>query len=274
MRLFVHPTRACNLSCSGCYLTDVPQNEKEERASLLGYLGIADRFGFNELSLLLNPHNGVKGDFVLLSRAKTLKWTTNVTTTHQVALIMSEENLSNVDILSISVDTERYKTPEQALKWLQKVREHIPAEWPGTLNVNLTYTEQVFEWVKDPSFITSLKEHADMVNHLMMKPVEQYYGSYEHFYSLLKELWELPHMDIMGKKTKNDMVEPCMYHMLGIEPCNAGYDELSLSPEGLLSPCVFAPHYIDATTPQKFREYLVQWSEKPRRKVARCSLVE
>ena len=278
MRLFIHPTRDCNLSCSGCYLTDIPGIEDLLKAELpLSYfeniLESAATAGFDELALLINPQSKVAEQMQLAEMAKELQMTVNMTTTHQVILGMTHP-LHQVDIMSMSVDTERFKDPTRALRYVQKVSEHLNSiGWSGYFNINLTYSVEVFDWVKDATFINQLYYYADSIAHLMMKPIEQYYGSYERFEDLFDEALNLDHLDITGTKSVRDIGEPCVYHMAGLQNCFAGYEELSIDPNGKISGCVFDEHTTDVSSVEKFDNYIERWLET-RAPVQHCRLVQ
>lgn len=279
MRLFIHPTRVCNLGCKGCYLTDIPGVEELIQAELpMSYfeeiLERANIAGFNELGLLINPQENVQTHIALATTAKELDMCVNMTTTHNVILALKKHELTNIDILSVSVDTERFNTPEQALKYVAKVEKHLNNMcWSGQFNINLTYSVEVFEWVKNPDFVNQLHYHADSISHLMMKPIEAYYGSHERFEELINEAIELEHLDITGTKSTKDIGEPCVYHMFGLKNCYAGYEELSIDPNGRISGCVFEAHDTDVSTVEKFETYLEAWFET-RAPVEHCRLVQ
>ena len=279
MRLFIHPTRDCNLSCSGCYLTDIPGIEELMKAELpMAYfediLDAAHSAGFNELGLLVNPQSRIVDHLGLAEVARELGMKVNMTTTHQVILKMNPLMLRNFDIISMSVDTERFNTPEQAITFVEKAAAYLDEHgWKGHFNINLTYSVEVFDWVKDQSFIKRLDRRSSSISHLMMKPLAQNYGSMERFEELFQEAFELEHLDITGTKTQNQLTEPCTHHMLGLSQCYAGYEELSIDPNGQLSGCVFDTHDRDVSTVEKFDAFLEGWFET-RAPVEHCALVQ
>ena len=279
VRIFIHPTRECNLSCSGCYLTDIPGIEDLLQAELpMSYfediLESAASAGFNELALLVNPQKRSMTHLGLAEVAKELNMKVNMTATHDVILSMSASQLKHFDIISVSVDSERFNTPAQAVDFVDRVLTHFEENrWMGFFNVNLTYSVEVFEWVKEPSFIKRLDRRADRITHLMMKPLAETYGSKERFDELFAEAFELEHLDITGTKTTRQHTEPCTHHMLGLSQCYAGYEELSIDPNGQLSGCVFDTHDRDVSTVGKFDAFLETWFET-RAPVEHCALVQ
>lgn len=279
MRLFIHPTRDCNLGCKGCYLTDIPGVEELIQTELPlkafeDILESASVAGFDELGLLVNPQKDINKHMTLAKTAKELDMTVNMTTTHHVILGLNSHQLKHVDLLSVSVDTEHFKNIEQALKYVRKVREHLDdMNWQGHFNINLTYAVEVFEWVKEKYFIDQLHYYSDTISHLMMKPIASYYGSLEIFNQLLKEGFEVEHLDITGTKSDRDIGEPCVYHIMGLQNCYAGYEELSIDPNGQLSLCVFDKHDRDVSTPERFENFLELWF-KHRAPVSYCPLVQ
>lgn len=279
VRIFIHPTRECNLSCSGCYLTDIPGIEDLLQAELpMTYfediLESASSAGFDELALLVNPQKRSMTHLGLAEVAKELNMKVNMTTTHDVILSMSPRLLSHFDIISMSVDTERFKNPEQAVSFVDRVLTHFEeSRWIGHFNINLTYSVEVFDWVKDQSFIKRLDRRSDSITHLMMKPLKDTYGSMERFQELFEEAFELEHLDLTGTKTNHQRAEPCTHHMLGLSQCYAGYEELSIDPNGQLSGCVFDTHDRDVSTVEKFDAFLETWFET-RAPVEHCALVQ
>jgi len=279
VRLFIHPTRDCNLSCSGCYLTDIPGIEELLTAELpMAYfeeiLEAATTSGFDELGLLVNPQAKMVDHLRLAEVAKELGMKVNMTTTHQVILSINPAMLKNFDIISMSVDTERFKTPEQAITFVERAAAHLDDNgWKGHFNINLTYSVEVFDWAKDPIFIKKLDRRSSSISHLMMKPLAQNYGSKERFMELFQEAFELEHLDITGTKTQNQLTEPCTHHMLGLNQCYAGYEELSIDPNGQLSGCVFDKHDRDVSTVGKFEAFLDEWFTT-RAPVEHCALVQ
>jgi len=279
VRLFIHPTRDCNLGCKGCYLTDIPGVEELIQTELPletfeNILETASIAGFDELALLVNPQKKIDKHMTLAESAKELSMTVNMTTTHHVILGLTSAQLKHVDLLSVSVDTEHFKNTEQAIRHVTKVREHLnDINWEGHFNINLTYVREVFDWVKDKSFIDQLYALSDTISHLMMKPIASYYGSIERFEELFQEAFALEHLDITGTKGTKDIGETCVYHMTGLQPCYAGYEELSLDPNGQLSSCVFGNHSTDVSTPEKFESFLEHWFEI-RAPVSHCALVQ
>lgn len=279
MRIFIHPTRDCNLSCSGCYLTDIPGIEDLLQAELpMTYfesiLESAAFAGFDELALLVNPQQKSMTHLGLAEVAKDLNMKVNMTTTHNVILSMGPLLLSHFDIISMSVDTERFNNPKQAIDFVDRVLTHFEENnWKGHFNINLTYSTEVFEWVKDQSFIKRLDRRSDSITHLMMKPLKDTYGSMERFQELFEEAFDLEHLDLTGTKTYNQRAEPCTHHMLGLSKCYAGYEELSIDPNGQLSGCVFDKHDRDVSTVEKFDAFLETWF-KTRAPVEHCALVQ
>jgi len=237
-------------------------------------LETASTAGFNELALLVNPQSRMAEHLGLAEVAKELGMVVNMTTTHQVILSMSPTLLRNFDIISMSVDTERFANPEQATTFVEKAAAYLDDNgWKGHFNVNLTYSVEVFDWVKDPSFIKRLDRRSSSISHLMMKPLAQNYGSMERFEELFQEAFELDHLDITGTKTQNQLTEPCTHHMLGLSQCYAGYEELSIDPNGQLSGCVFDKHDRDVSTVEKFKAFRDEWFER-RAPMGHCALVQ
>ncbi|MBU01774.1 MAG: hypothetical protein CME55_00615, partial [Halieaceae bacterium] len=143
-------------------------------------LGVAHSAGFNELGLLVNPQSRIIDHLGLAEVARELGMKVNMTTTHQVILKMNPLMLRNFDIISMSVDTERFKKPEQAITFVEKAAAYLDEHgWKGHFNINLTYSVEVFDWVKDQSFIKRLDRRSSSISHLMMKPLAQNYGSME-----------------------------------------------------------------------------------------------
>ena len=160
-RLSIHPSFECNLACPGCYLTgDVPQEIKGMGRGINYFsevLDVAAERGFAELAMSYNPHEeGLLFTQVLTYRAKhNHDMKVNVTSVLScVNKGAAKSWLRDTDILSISVDENRFRNPEQVLKLCEGVVNHLRDDYSHLhINCNLTYTPTIFEWVKQSGFV-------------------------------------------------------------------------------------------------------------------------
>ena len=157
----------------------------------------------------------------------------NMTATHDVILSMSASQLKHFDIISVSVDSERFNTPAQAVDFVDRVLTHFEENrWMGFFNVNLTYSVEVFEWVKDPSFIKRLDRRADRITHLMMKPLDlRLQGAFDELFA---ETFEL---STSTSEPRQHASTPSHAHHIGLSQCYA--TEAEHRPHGQFSGCVF-----------------------------------
>ncbi len=156
-----------------CYLL-AGKSEEEKRFACPtntgpGVLRLAIEYGFEELSLPINPLRGITGvkrPVVLATiagthRKRSKSMVINVTTTAEVASKFTEEDGLVTDIIALSLDSFRAgKSWDRTEKKFSKVINHLRA-MDIEVNCNLSFNEEMVNAVLDGGALYTLLNSFD-----------------------------------------------------------------------------------------------------------------
>ena len=284
----IAPSFNCSLKCDGCYLTTSVTKEMRDAVKSDYYweraMEEAVRHGFEEFAMTLNPFPGatVKAvQYAIMAKSKGFK-VINVTTTlnsvwddkEHVSKVGADELLNQVDILSISVDEHRFKTPEQFEAQISRFDDHLGEigfyERGKQLNINLLWTPAVFGWFKKlDKTVSNLLEWRNeiyvepddedtigiTIQHLIFKPLTLYPSAdwfYEHYARVMEES---KHIKIQGDGLQQ-IGDAAFNNSLGMTEC-PGMNMIDIDPMGFARKCPENPDSHDATTISELKKLLI-----------------
>jgi len=244
----------------------------------------AVRHGFEEFAMTLNPFPGATAkavEYAMMAKSKGFK-VINVTTTlnsvwssaTQQPIHYADELLSIVDILSISVDEHRFKTPEIFQDQISDFDDHLEEidfyARGKLLNINLVWTPTVFEWSEQLDdtvecllcWRNEVSEEEDEENtigitiqHLIFKPLTLY-PSAEWFYeNYARVMEESKHIKIQGDGLQQ-IGDAAFNNSLGMTEC-PGMNMIDIDPMGFARKCPENPDSHSATTIHKLKKLLI-----------------
>jgi len=278
----IAPSFNCSLKCEGCYLTSDVSREMRDATKDDYYWNRAMeegvRAGFNELAITLNPFPGaVEHTTKLAKMAKSNGFkTVNVTATHKSFEEFGEkqtELVNAIDILSISVDDQRFNSFTHAEKTISAIDDFLSEldyyEQGKILNINLLWTPTVFAWFKDDqesfeenfSLLTCWREDAGpggnpgiTVQHLIYKPLSLY-KSAEWFWENYRFVFEnAKEVKIAGNGT-DQIGDVALGNLMGMNMC-PGRTMVDIDPMGFVRKCPENPEAYDGTNLAKLRTLL------------------
>lgn len=285
--LFLHPTYDCSMDkvCrDDCYLL-AGKSEEEKKTRLpdeywVGVLNLAIEYGFEELSLPINPLRGITGVKdplywlrLLAPIAKEANMVVNVTTTAEVASKFTEEDGLVTDIVALSLDSFRAgKSWTRAEKKFSKVINHLRA-MDIEVNCNLSLSEEIVDAVVQGGTLYTLLQSFDYFTPLWPKmrdakawaefnqslaSVSNYLThSVEGVYRTSIEERELLAKIFSPVWDGGNMIPDYCYSFTRNElQCSAGHGMLSINAEGQLAICAYNDYYADVSTLEKFEWYL------------------
>ena len=301
--LFLHPTYDCSMDkvCrDDCYLL-AGKSEEEKRVRLpdeywVGVLRLAIEYGFEELSLPINPLRGITGVKdplywlrLLAPIAKEANMVVNVTTTAEVASKFTEEDGLVTDIIALSLDSFRAgKSWDRTEKKFSKVINHLRA-MDVEVNCNLSFNEEMINAVLDGGPLYTLLNSFDYFTPLWpkmnddqawndfntslsrataakLRREEGGYWSSEEQRALLERMFS-PIWD--GDKLIPDY---CYSFARDELQCTAGHGMLSINADGKLAICAYNDYYADVSTLEKFEWYLAKVVPKAKN-ITYCELI-
>lgn len=284
----IAPSFNCSLKCDGCYLTTSVTKEMRDAVKSDYYweraMEEAVRHGFEEFAMTLNPFPGATAkavEYAMMAKSKGFK-VINVTTTlnsvwssaTQQPIHYADELLSIVDILSISVDEHRFKTPEIFQDQISDFDDHLEEidfyARGKLLNINLLWTPTVFEWSEQLDdtvecllcWRNEVSEEEDEENtigitiqHLIFKPLTLY-PSAEWFYeNYARVMEESKHIKIQGDGLQQ-IGDAAFNNSLGMTEC-PGMNMIDIDPMGFARKCPENPDSHSATTIHKLKKLLI-----------------
>ena len=301
--LFLHPTYDCSMDkvCrDDCYLL-AGKSEEEKRVRLpdeywVGVLRLAIEYGFEELSLPINPLRGITGVKdplywlrLLAPIAKEANMVVNVTTTAEVASKFTVEDGLVTDIVALSLDSFRAgKSWDRTEKKFSKVINHLRA-MDIEVNCNLSFNEEMINAVLDGGALYTLLNSFDYFTPLWPKMNDDQawadfnmslarvsaatlhneeggYWSSEEQRALLQRMFS-PIWD--GDKLIPDY---CYSFARDELQCTAGHGMLSINADGKLAICAYNDYYADVSTLEKFEWYLAKVVPKAKN-ITYCELI-
>jgi len=283
----IAPSFNCKLKCDGCYLTTSVTKEMRDAVKSDYYwsraMEEAVKHGFEEFAMTLNPFPGATAkavEYAMMARSKGFK-VINVTTTlnsvwdeEEGNPIGSTELLNVVDIISISVDEHRFKTPNAFASQISNFDDYLAStdfyERGKLLNINLLWTPTVFEWSKQldetinnilcwRNEVYSNEDDQNTVGitiqHLIFKPLTLY-PSAEWFYdNYARVMEESEYIKIQGDGLQQ-IGDAAFNNSLGMTKC-PGMNMIDIDPMGFARKCPENPDSHDATTISNLKRFLI-----------------
>jgi len=284
----IAPSFNCSLKCDGCYLTTSVTKEMRDAVKSDYYweraMEEAVRHGFEEFAMTLNPFPGATAkavQYAMMAKSKGFK-VINVTTTLNSVFDSdthsptngANELLSIVDILSISVDEHRFKTPEAFASQISEFDDHLEEidfyARGKLLNINLLWTPTVFEWFKILDDIVSnifdwrneiYVEPDDedtigiTIQHLIFKPLTLYPSADWFYENYARVMEESEHIKIQGDGLQQ-IGDAAFNNSLGMTEC-PGMNMIDIDPMGFARKCPENPDSHDATTIYELKKLLI-----------------
>tara|TARA_B100000035_G_scaffold311150_1_gene320193 strand:+ start:3834 stop:4667 length:834 start_codon:yes stop_codon:yes gene_type:complete len=245
----------------------------------------AVKHGFEEFAMTLNPFPGATAkavEYAIMAKSKGFK-VINVTTTlnsvfdavNDRPTVGAQELLDIVDIISISVDEHRFKTPQQFVQQLSSFDDYLGDELNfydrgKLLNINLLWTPTVFTWSKQLDEIVSnifdwrneiYVEPDDedtlgiTIQHLIFKPLSLY-PSVDWFYdNYTRVMEESKYIKIQGDGLEQ-IGDAAFNNSLGMTEC-PGMNMIDIDPMGFARKCPENPDSHDATTIYDLKKLLI-----------------
>lgn len=284
----IAPSFNCSLKCDGCYLTTSVTKEMRDAVKSDYYweraMEEAVRHGFEEFAMTLNPFPGATANavqYAIMAKSKGFK-VINVTTTLNSVFdgeisepkSGAQELLNIVDILSISVDEHRFKTPDDFGSQISSFDDYLDNigfyALGKQLNINLLWTPTVFEWSKTLDDMVSnifdwrneiYQEPDDedtigiTIQHLIFKPLTLYPSAdwfYEHYARVMEES---KHIKIQGDGLQQ-IGDAAFNNSLGMTEC-PGMNMIDIDPMGFARKCPENPDSHDATTIHELKKLLI-----------------
>jgi len=284
----IAPSFNCSLKCDGCYLTTSVTKEMRDAVKSDYYweraMEEAIRHGFEEFAMTLNPFPGATAkavEYAMMAKSKGFK-VINVTTTLNSVFDSdnhrptngANELLSIVDILSISVDEHRFKTPEAFASQISEFDDHLEEidfyARGKLLNINLLWTPTVFEWSKrlDDTVENLLcwrnevyEEEDDensigiTIQHLIFKPLTLYSSADWFYENYARVMEESKHIKIQGDGLQQ-IGDAAFNNSLGMTEC-PGRNMIDIDPMGFARKCPENPDSHSATTIHELKKLLI-----------------
>lgn len=288
--LSIAPSFNCSLKCEGCYLTSEVSREMREATKDDYYwkraMEAAVKAGFEEFAMTLNPFPGATKkavEYAKMARQAGFK-VINVTATHHSILVKSEDegfedefaedaeelvNLTN--ILSISVDDQRFDSWEDAFETISTMDDVLNADTfyrDGKIfNINLLWTPTVFNWFEGSSMdrdfddILGWQSHRESmgqghitIQHLIYKPLSLY-ESEEWFMMRYYDVLENAKNIKIGGDGKYQIGDAPFNNKMGMTEC-PGRWMVDIDPMGFVRKCPENPDSFDATNIAKLNTIL------------------
>lgn len=284
----IAPSFNCSLKCDGCYLTTSVTKEMRDAVKSDYYweraMEEAIRHGFEEFAMTLNPFPGATAkavEYAIMAKSKGFK-VINVTTTLNAVwssatdqpIHYADQLLNLVDILSISVDEHRFKTPEAFGSQISNFDDHLTDidfyNRGKLLNINLLWTPTVFEWSKrlDDTvenllcWRNEVSEEEDEENtigitiqHLIFKPLTLYPSADWFYENYARVMEESAHIKIQGDGLQQ-IGDAAFNNSLGMTEC-PGMNMIDIDPMGFARKCPENPDSHDATTIHDLKKLLI-----------------
>jgi MoaA/NifB/PqqE/SkfB family radical SAM enzyme len=265
----IAPSFNCSLSCRGCYLTTGVTTEMRDLTKDDYYWGRAMeeavKAGYREFAMTLNPFPGAIAHATKLAKMAKQKGfeIVNVTTVYKGVF---EDNaieplLRHIDIVSMSVDDMRCKTPFEMMDQINNAFEIIE---PLLIhfNINLLWTPTVFQWAEEGHFdrlfeslgLAQMMTENWSIQHLIYKPLS-IYESVEWFWE--KYQWIMdnkPDIKICGDGNRF-IGDAALNNMLGMNQC-PGNNMFDVDPMGFARKCPENPIAYDVTNIEKLKGLL------------------
>ena len=244
----------------------------------------AVRHGFEEFAMTLNPFPGATAkavQYAIMAKSKGFK-VINVTTTlnavwddmEGASKDGADELLNLVDILSISVDEHRFKTPEEfsgQISSFDDYLDYIDFYARGKqLNINLLWTPTVFDWSKKLDHIVSniLEWRNEIyvepddedtigitIQHLIFKPLTLYPSADWFYEKYTRVMEESKYIKIQGDGLQQ-IGDAAFNNSLGMTEC-PGMNMIDIDPMGFARKCPENPDSHDATTISELKKLLI-----------------
>lgn len=284
----IAPSFNCSLKCDGCYLTTSVTKEMRDAVKSEYYweraMEEAVRHGFEEFAMTLNPFPGATAkavQYAIMAKSKGFK-VINVTTTlnavwddmEGASKDGADELLNLVDILSISVDEHRFKTPEEfsgQISSFDDYLDYIDFYARGKqLNINLLWTPTVFDWSKKLDHIVSniLEWRNEIyvepddedtigitIQHLIFKPLTLYPSADWFYEKYTRVMEESKYIKIQGDGLQQ-IGDAAFNNSLGMTEC-PGMNMIDIDPMGFARKCPENPDSHDATTISELKKLLI-----------------
>lgn len=284
----IAPSFNCSLKCDGCYLTTSVTKEMRDAVKSDYYweraMEEAVKHGFEEFAMTLNPFPGATAkavQYAMMAKSKGFK-VINVTTTLN-SVWNSEtfdpidgaavELLNIVDILSISVDEHRFKTPGDFASEISGFDDHLALtdfyERGKLLNINLLWTPTVFEWSQQldntvDSLLSWRNEVCEedeentigiTIQHLIFKPLTLYPSADWFYENYARVMEDAEHIKIQGDGLQQ-IGDAAFNNSLGMTEC-PGRNMIDIDPLGFARKCPENPDSHDATTISTLKKLLI-----------------
>lgn len=284
----IAPSFNCSLKCDGCYLTTSVTKEMRDAVKSDYYweraMEEAVRHGFEEFAMTLNPFPGATAkavEYAIMAKSKGFK-VINVTTTLNAVWSAEidqptqyvDQLLNIVDILSISVDEHRFKTPEAFTSQISDFDDHLSETdfyaRGKLLNINLLWTPTVFDWSKKLDatvegllcWRNAVYEDPDEENtigitiqHLIFKPLTLYPSAEWLYENYARVMEESEHIKIQGDGLEQ-IGDAAFNNSLGMTEC-PGMNMIDIDPMGFARKCPENPDSHDATTIHDLKKLLI-----------------
>lgn len=284
----IAPSFNCSLKCDGCYLTTSVTKEMRDAVKSDYYweraMEEAVKHGFEEFAMTLNPFPGATAkavEYAIMAKSKGFK-VINVTTTLNSMWDIetyepingANELLNIVDILSISVDEHRFKTPEAFTEQISNFDDHLSDidfyDRGKLLNINLLWTPTVFAWSKQLDdtvdrllhWRNEVSEEPDEENtigitiqHLIFKPLTLYPSADWFYETYARVMEESQHIKIQGDGLQQ-IGDAAFNNSLGMTEC-PGMNMIDIDPMGFARKCPENPDSHDATTIHDLKKLLI-----------------
>ena len=237
----------------------------------------AVKHGYEEFAMTLNPFPGATEkalEYAKMAKAKGFNFI-NVTATLQAVFNyedgefapFAEELLNLVNVISISVDENRFVDPSSMRAKLSDFDDELGEinfyERGKILNVNLLWTPTVFDWFFNQKLDEAVgnmidwREDEDGITfqHLILKPLSLY-PSQEWLYKNYQDVVNTSENIKIQGNNGNQIGDAAFHNMLGMNQC-PGKMMVDIDPMGFARKCPENPKAYDATTIAKLQEIFV-----------------
>ncbi len=246
----------------------------------------AVKYGYEEFAMTLNPFPGATEkalEYALLAKSKGFKFI-NVTATLSALYDVENENLKehtepllrNINVISISVDENRFKDPNDFFRSISGFDDQLDNmgfyQMEGKhLNINLLWTPTVFDWFEKANLDTVLSDISGWQNgpvwadaeypakipfqHLIYKPFSLYPNE-EWFYTNYMNVFNNAKFIKIAGGDKFQVGDAAFNNTLGMNDC-PGNMMLDIDPMGFARKCPENPNSYDASDISKLRAILL-----------------
>lgn len=239
--LSVHYTMQCGLNCPHCYLMKQSCSEKEIlKEDWLNLPDISDSY-VEKIAIAVNHYkpdstyikeecefaleffqkcsnNGIKVDV-----------TTDYFMANQMISSLNSKALSNIDVFSISVDSNRMNI-EEIDSLLIIVRE-LKEKGVNSINANFLLTNNCIEWLNN-DVLSNLSSIFDTVHIIFQKPFTY---TKDEFYNIIERLYD---NDVF--ENEKFIVDHCILFRLGlVDHCHSTTHIVDINPYGSVAGCAY-----------------------------------